>query len=98
MRESGSPLRDVVFAVADHGSDGKTLDIGCAFLAVAVGDIVDGTFVILLEDIDIKYVLAYKLLVGYRSDDIFSVAEEDNHVVDIRAVGYELVLLQVLFR
>ena len=87
-------MRDVIFAVADNGSDCKTLDIGCAFLAVAVGDIIDCTFVILLEDIDIKYVLAYKFLVGYRSDDIFPVAEEDNHVVDIRAVGYELVLLQ----
>ena len=64
-------MRDVIFAVADNGSDCKTLDIGCAFLAVAVGDIIDCTFVILLEDIDIKYVLAYKFLVGYRSDDIF---------------------------
>ena len=37
-----------------------------AFFPVAVNNVVDGTFVVLLEDIGIEYVLAYEFLVCYR--------------------------------
>ena len=90
----GSTLRHIVFAVTHHGSDGKTLDIACPLLAVTVADIVDGTFVVLLKNVGIKYILAHELLVGHRCDDIFSIAEEDNHVIYGRAVAYEFVFLQ----
>ena len=63
-------------------------------LAVTVADIVDGTFVVLLKNGGIKYILAHELLVGHRCDDIFSSAEEDNHVIYGRAVAYEFVFLQ----
>ena len=46
-----------IFAVTHHGSDGKTLDIACPLLAVTVADIVDGTFVVLLKNVGIKYIL-----------------------------------------
>ena len=87
-------MRDIVFTVADHTCHGKTFDIRRSFFAIPVSDIVDGAFVILLEYIDVKYVFAHKLLVGYRSDDIFTIPEEDDHVIDIRTVGYEFILLQ----
>ena len=90
----GSTLCHIVFAVTHHGSDGKTLDIACPLLAVTVADIVDGTFVVLLKNVGIKYILAHELLVGHRCDDIFSIAEEDNHVIYGRAVAYEFVFLQ----
>ena len=65
-----------------------------AFFPVAVDNVVDGTFVVLLEDIGIEYVLAYEFLVCYRSDDITSVAEEDDNIIEVGAVGYEFIFLQ----
>ena len=60
MRESGVPCVTSYLAVAHYGSHGETLDIMRAFFPVAVDNVVDGTFVVLLEDIGIEYVLAYE--------------------------------------
>ena len=66
----------------------------CSLCAVTVGYVVDGTFVILLKDIDIKNVLTDNFLIGNGGDDIFTITEEDNDIVDIRTAGYELIFLQ----
>ena len=84
----------VVLAVAHDGCHGKPLDVVGTLLAVAVHYVVDGALVILLEDVGIEDVLPHKLLVGYGSNDIASVAEEEDDIVDVRAVGHKLVLLQ----
>ena len=90
----GGALCHVVFAVAHDGGDSKTLDIACTLLAVAVADVVDGTFVVLLEDVGIEDVLAHEFLVGNGGDDVLSIAEEDDDIIDGRTVAYELVFLQ----
>ena len=84
----------VIFAVAYYGSHGETLDIMRTFFSVTVDDIVDGAFVVLLEYVGIEYVLAYEFLVCHRSDDVTSVAEEDDNIVEVGAVGYEFVFFQ----
>ena len=90
----GGALGDVVLAVAHNGGHGKALDVSGAFLAVAVAQVVDGALVVLLEHVGIEYVLAHELLVGHRGDKVASVAEEDDDVVQVGAVGQELVFLQ----
>ena len=86
-------MSHVVFTVTYDGSDCKPFDIMCSLCAVTVGYVVDGTFVILLKDIDVNHVFAHKLLVGYRSHHVTSVAIEYNHIVDIRTACHEFVLL-----
>ena len=49
-----STLRYVVFPVTNDGSDIETFDIIITFLSVTVDDVIDGTFVVFLEDIDIE--------------------------------------------
>ena len=90
----GSSQCHIIFAVADHGSYGETFYVGRSFFSVAVGYVVDCTFIVLLEYIDIKNVLTDKFLIGNGGDDIFTITEEDNDIVDIRTAGYELIFLQ----
>lgn len=65
-------------------------------LSIAVSYIVDRTFIVLLEYIDIENVLPTNF-VGNRSNDILTVAEEDNDIIDIRTTCNELVFSR-LFR
>ena len=90
----GCALRHVVLAVADDGRHGKALDVGRPVLAVAVAHVVDGALVVLLENVGVEDVLAHELLVGHGRDEVAAVAEEEDDVVQVRAVGQEFVLLQ----
>ncbi|MPM63063.1 hypothetical protein SDC9_109941 [bioreactor metagenome] len=65
-----------------------------ALFPVAVHGVVNGSFVVLLKDIDIENVLTDKLLLGNRGNEIPSVAIENNHIIQIRTVGNKLILLQ----
>ena len=85
---------DVILTVAHHGSHGEPFHVGCSFFAVAVCYIVNCPFVVLLEYVDIENVLTDKFFVGNRGDEIFTVAEEDDNIVEVGAVGYEVVFFQ----
>ena len=73
----------VIFAVAYYGSYSKTLDVVRAFFPVAVDNIVNGAFIVLLEYVGIEDILADKLLIRYRSDDVTSVPEENYDIIVI---------------
>ena len=58
MRESGAPrVSRRISRSRTTGSHGETLDIMRAFFPVAVDNVVDGTFVVLLEDISMSMFL-----------------------------------------
>ena len=84
----------VIFAVAYYGSYSKTLDVVRAFFPVAVDNIVNGAFIVLLEYVGIEDILADKLLIRYRSDDVTSVPEENYDIIKVGTVGYEFIFLQ----
>ena len=71
----------VIFTVADNACYGKPLDILCTFFSVAINNVVDCTLVVLLENVGIENILAYELLVGYGSNQIPSVPEEDDDII-----------------
>jgi len=91
---AGPPLGDVVFFVACHPRHGKALHQIAGLAAVAVDDVVDGAAVVLLEDTHMDDVLADERLVGHPGDDIASVAQEDDHIIDVGTFGDELVFLE----
>ena len=65
-----------------------------AVLAVAVYNVVYGTLVVLLEHIDIYHVLAHEQFFAHLDNLVFTVLVEEDDVIDVRAVGDKLVLLQ----
>ena len=65
-----------------------------SFFSVAIHHIVNGTFVVLFENVYIQYVFADKHLVGYTNHFVFSVFIENNHIINVRAIGHKLVFLQ----
>ena len=87
-------MSDIVFTVADNGGYSEAFDIRCPFFSVTVCHVVNCAFVVLLEYIDIEYVFTDKLLIGDGSNNIFTVAEEDDNVVNIRTACHELIFLQ----
>lgn len=89
-------LCDIIFAVANYRGHGETFYVCRSFFSVAVGYIVDRTFIVLLEYIDIENVFADEFLVGNRSNDILTVAEEDNDIIDIRTTCNELVFFKAV--
>ena len=102
---SGLALREVIFAVARDAGHVKALYIAGAGLSVAIDHIVDGAGVVLLEDGDVDQLgllllgfrslgLAHEELVGDVYHLIRAVLVEEDNVVDVRTVAYELVLLQ----
>ena len=54
----------------------------CTLFSVTVNHIVDGALIVFLEYIGIKNILAHKFLVGNRSNQISSVPEEDNDIIE----------------
>ena len=91
---TGRTGREVILAVADDGRHEETLHHVSTARTVAVDHIVDGALVVFLEDGDVEDILPDKHLVGHTHQLVFAVAVEDEHVVDVRTVGDELVLLQ----
>ena len=103
---AGRAEREVVFAVVGYGSDVEAFEERAARLAVAINGIIDSALVASLEHVDVYdaqlFVLlsrraggaADKHLFLHARDFIGAVGVEDNHVVDGRAVGHELVLFQ----
>ena len=91
---AGSAQRQVVFAIARHGRHIETLHIVKALFAIAINHIVDGAFVVFLEHLQPNDAFAHKNLVGHLQHLIFSVAIENDHIVNIRTVAHKLILLQ----
>ena len=91
---AGSAQGQVVFAVARHGRHVETLHIIKPLFAIAINHIVDGAFVVFLEHLQPNDAFAHKNLVGHLQHLIFSVAIENDHIVNIRTVAHKLVLLQ----
>ena len=91
---AGGTQGQVVFAVARHGRHVETLHIVKALFAIAINHIVDGAFVVFLEHLQPNNAFAHENLVGHLQHLIFSIAIEDNHIVNIRTVAHKLVLLQ----
>ncbi len=87
-------LGDVVHLVAGHGGHVESLDEVVALLAVTINTVVDGALVVLLEHLYMEDVLAHEYLVGHLGDLELSILIEDDDVVEVGAVAYELVLLQ----
>ncbi len=87
-------LRQVILPVAYHAGHGKALHVARAVLALAVHHVVDGAAVVLFEHVQVENVLAHKLLLGHRSDDIAPVAEEHNHVVQVGTARHEFITFQ----
>ena len=96
---------EIVFAVVCDARHVEALDVVRPILAVAIHHIVDGSLVVFLEHGDV-HDLGF-LLLGLRAfglTDVHflrhtrhlvrSVAVEDDHIVDVRAVLHKLVLLQ----
>ncbi len=78
---------DVVLLVARHGCDGEALGVVDRCLALAVDDIVDGTVVTAVEDVDIQEVLAEEGLVLHLGDAVFSVLADDDHLGEVGTVA-----------
>ena len=86
--------REVVLLVAETTVDVEALDVVRASLSVAVDGVVCRAFVVAFPDADVHDVLAYVNLVRHLHHFVFAVAVEDDDIVDVGAVGYELRLLQ----
>ena len=91
---AGSTQGQVVFAVARHGRHVETLHIVKALFAIAINHIIDSAFVVFLEHLQPNDAFAHKNLVGHLQHLIFSVAIENDHIVNIRTVAHKLILLQ----
>ena len=85
---------EVVFAVAGHACHVKAFDITGSALAVAVNNVVDGAAVVLFKHLQPQNVFAHKYLVGHANHLVFTVAIEDNYIVEVGAVAYKFVLLK----
>ena len=94
---AGFALREVVFLVAGDTLHGKTLHImRRTVLAIAIDHIIGGTIVILMEHIDMNYLLSHKEFRLQLDHRILTVFMEDNDIVQIGAVAYIFVGLLVL--
>ena len=91
---AGFALRGIHFAVARDARHIESLDEAGAVLSVAIDEVVGRARIVLLEHLQMQHVLAYKQLVGDAHHLEFSVAVEDDDVVDVGTVADELVLLQ----
>ena len=87
-------MSDVVLSIANHRGHVETLNEAEALLAVAIDNIINGTSVVFLEHIEIEHVLAHEHLFCHADDLVLAVFVEDDDVVEVRAVAYELVFLQ----
>ena len=87
-------LREIVLLVTGHRGHVETLDEVGALLAVAVHYIIYGTRIILLEDLQMKHVLADKQFLGHAHHLVLAVLVEDDDVVNVGTVAYVFILLQ----
>ena len=87
-------LSQVIFFVASYAGDIEALHIINASSTVAVNDIVDGTGIVLFEDIDVDDIRSDEYFLRYANNLVLSVAVEDNNIVDIRTIAQELILLE----
>ncbi len=91
---TGFALRQVVLLVAGHARHVEALHIVYTASSVAIDDVIDGTFVLLLEDIDMQDIRADKELLGHTNHLVLTVFVEDDDVVQVGAVAEELVFLE----
>ena len=87
-------LCQVIFLVTCQTGGGKTFHKVCAVTSVAVDHIVYGALVVLLEHVKIEHVLTHKQFVGHLDHLVTAVLVEQDNVIQVRAVAYELVFLE----
>ena len=73
----------IIFTVAGNGSDVEPFDIVESFFSIPIDHIIYGTFVILLEDIDIKDIFADKHFICHTDHLVLAVFIEDDHIVNV---------------
>ena len=84
----------IVLPVAGDGGDVEALHVVESRLSVAIHYIVNGALVVLLEHIHVQHVLAHEELVRHTDHLVTAVLVEEDDIVDVRAVGHKLVLLE----
>ena len=89
----GRALREVILLIAGNSLNGATLHQDRAILAVTIEDIVNCTLVIALEYTYIIYALIEECLVANLGNNVATILQDDNHIVDIRAVADKLGIL-----
>ena len=87
-------LCGVHLAVARDARHVEALDEARAVFSVAIDEVVGRARVVFLEHLHVEHVFAYKQLVGHAHHLEFSVAVEDDDIVDVGAVAHEFVFLQ----
>ena len=87
-------LRGIDFAVACDARHVEALDEARTVLSVAIDEVVGRARIVFLEHLQMQHVLAHEQLVGNAHHLEFSVAIEDDDVVDVGAVAHEFVFLQ----
>ena len=91
---SRCPQGDIILLVTGDGGYVEPFDIIRSGLSVPVDDIINRPFVILLEHLHVQDTLADEHLVGNADDLILAIPIEDDDIIEVGAVLYELSLLQ----
>ena len=85
---------ELVFLIAGNTRNVETLDIGEARLSVLINHIVHGALIVFLKDRYVYDVFLYILFIGYFGNVHRTAFGKYNHIVDITAITYILVLAQ----
>ena len=87
-------LSEIVILVAGNAAHRKTFGIGHAVFAVAIDHVVNRAFIVALEHAGIHDVFSHKYLFSHLYHLEYTVAAENDDVVDIGAFTHVLVFLQ----
>ena len=87
-------LRKVVFTVAGHACNGKSLHIHDAAASVLIEHIVDGARVVALKHIQVNHILTHIYLLAHLNHLKLTIFVENDDVVDVGAVAHKFVFLQ----
>ena len=89
LRARGA-LCQVVLLIASYCTHSKAFNIIAFILTIAIYGIVDSAFVILSPHTYVQYILAHIDLISHLNHLIFTIFVEDDNIVHVRAIGYEL--------
>src|ERR1035437_985909 len=88
---SGSAHSNVVFLVSGNAVHGETLDIIRTSLTIAVNRVINGSFIVLLEDVEMQDVFTDEHFVHNFHNLIASIFEENNDIVDVGTIAHEFI-------